>query len=402
MRLQIVSKLDHPDSVTQIGGGMAASAVLGVVMIGLVGMALLLPPFSIVQRWQQRGDGTALTAGAQAKVLGKPPSTAQATDSSDLPITMSPISTTYRLTSSDTDSNSHSVQLSVNVPEAYRASAVDIAVWAENGWRIVPSARTEDAAQRTATVVDMPSRVALVQLAQITPLMSVLLEPGQVLRPEMQAVADVVQPAGMTPDASGNLTGLLPNGIEFGQGYAVLPLIRCEDGEMLTRLLTDQALQTAHLNALVDFATSQPYAGLALDYRGVTADLKDDYTAFLHRLAERLAMSKRTLTVMLTSGEEAYDWGAIGQLANAVQVRLSSDAVSFSGIVNQITSQISRAKLQIILTSDVADVLVSQLAIVSAANLAGVGVAAVAVEGDTSTVARVITPYKLPMLSGQH
>lgn len=371
-------------------------------MIGLVGMALLLPPFSIVQRWQQRGDGTALTAGAQTKVLGKPPSTAQATDNADLPITMSPISTTYRLTSSDTDSNSHTVQLNVNVPEAYRASAVDIAVWAEGGWQIVPSARTEDAAQRTATVAEMPSRVALVQLAQITPLTSVLLEPGQVLRPEMQAVADVVQPAGMTPDAAGNLTGLLPNGIEFGQGYAVLPLIRCEDGELLARLLTDQALQTAHLNALVDFATSQPYAGLALDYRGVMADLKDDYTAFLHRLADRLAMSKRTLTVMLTSGEGAYDWGAIGQLANAVQVRLSSDAVSFSGIVNQITSQISRAKLQIILTSDVADVLLNQLAIVSAANLAGVGVAAVAVEGDTSTVARVITPYKLPMLRGQH
>ena len=51
MRLQIVSKLDHPKHVTQIDAGIAAAAVLGVVMIGLIGMALLLPPFSVVWAW---------------------------------------------------------------------------------------------------------------------------------------------------------------------------------------------------------------------------------------------------------------------------------------------------------------------------------------------------------------
>jgi hypothetical protein len=104
---------------------------------------------------------------------------------------------------------------------------------------------------------------------------------------------------------------------------------------------------------------------------------------------------------MLPLNDPAYDWEALSRAAHTIQVWRADEALTWTAVLHLATSRVSRTQLQLILTDDEAASFGSQVSLIAAANLAGVGVSGRAVEGQTSTVAAVLTKYKLPMLSGQ-
>lgn len=240
-------------------------------------------------------------------------------------------------------------------------------------WRFLPAERT--AAEGNVTVLSgaltsLPDVLVAVRLTPLSPAVGAVLEPGQPLRPNIAALVQTLHPAGLSPNRAGALEGVLPGGVEFGRGYAVVPVIRnykapaTPDVATVESLLSDDGARAAHIQQLADFARSKPYAGIAIDYRGVPAALRARFTGFITALGAELHSARRTLTVVLPfpDGQSApyetggYDWVAIGAAADVVQVTLPTHPRAYmpDGSVRRALGWaiglVSRAKLQPIIS----------------------------------------------------
>ncbi len=166
------------------------------------------------------------------------------------------------------------------------------------------------------------------------------------------------------------MQGALPAGVETNKRYGVIPLIRnfadpvAPDVSTLSALLKDAALRDAHIARLVEFATSKPYRGLALDYRGLPTALDQPLIDFTEALAEHLHNANLTLTVLFAAGD--FDpaknadntallkrWQKMGAAADFVQVILPIDPRVFAPgglydtLIPPLTAAVNRAKVQI-------------------------------------------------------
>jgi hypothetical protein len=236
-----------------------------------------------------------------------------------------------------------------------------------NRWQFVPAHPSDNGTALVASVKTLPDRVALFKSVQLVPVISTVIDVGQAITPGVAEVSNVIHPSGLQPTASGTLQGVLPAGIELGQGYAVIPVIRnftnpaIIDVATITGLLQNSGLRAAHVERLVEFASSKPYQGLAIDYRRLTTDQRDNFTSFITALAGKLHNANLTLTVVVPFPAQngngfdtgPYDWRAIGAAADSVELLLPLDPQTFveKGLVSSVLSwavgEINRARLQI-------------------------------------------------------
>lgn len=263
------------------------------------------------------------------------------------------------------------VSIAASIPQrAGTTSGYDLYQYDGSRWVFLPSHPSPDGAALVASVNVLPEAVGLFELDRLVPVIGTVVEIGQQLTPKAAGVASLIHPAGLQPTASGTLQGVLPAGIETGKGYAVVPVIRnfanpaAIDVATVTALLQNRGLRSAHVERLVEFASSKPYQGIAIDYRRLDAEQRDHFTAFIAALAPKLHNANRTLTVVVPFPTQdgsgfntgAYDWRAIGAVADSLQVILPLDPQTFAdkGAVDSAlqwaVGEVNRARLQIGLT----------------------------------------------------
>ncbi len=103
------------------------------------------------------------------------------------------------------------------------------------------------------------------------------------------------------------------------------------------RILENAALRTEHARQIAAFVLSDPgYIGIVVDYRAIPPDQRDPIAPFLRDLADLLHSQDRTLTVVLPTpahdGERntgAYDWLAIGRIADEVVIMAPLDPMAY-------------------------------------------------------------------------
>jgi hypothetical protein len=237
-------------------------------------------------------------------------------------------------------------------------------------WQFVASHLSEDQKALVADVKDetaLPERLGIFISNRIVPIIGADVEAVQQLKPEMIGLANIIYPAGLGPDASGVLQGVLPAGVTPGKGYGVIPVIRnyvnpsAVDVATISTLLQNAGLRSIHIERLIDFATRASYQGLAIDYRRVPADQRDNFTIFITELAQKLRNSNLTLTVVLPAPSAdfdtaGYDWRAIGAVVDNVQLMLPYDPQIFvdggyfQKVMQWAVGEVNRAKLQILLS----------------------------------------------------
>ncbi len=101
------------------------------------------------------------------------------------------------------------------------------------------------------------------------------------------------------------------------------------DGDVVEHLLaTDESMDT-HVKAIITLVDSGRYDGIEIDYESLAPELRDRYSMFIERLANRLHSQKKLLSVVLDAktadsedwrGPGAEDWRAIGRAADSVKV----------------------------------------------------------------------------------
>jgi len=386
----------------QLSLGIRPFLVVGVLVI----IALLLPPFSLVEQAQVIGsevldaanssvshpdgltmhvDSDEFTGKTRVRLSSVPrrnflrgevkESLVAALQPDVLPETIQIKSPLYEIWTRG--EITQSVTIDIVVPNnAEPWEALDLYTWNGESWAWIPSelhTETTGGEFLRARVKEIPQNVVVALTEVASPSVATVYAPGDRLEGNADLV-DVVRASGLLLGENGSVVGE-PRAIPEGE-YAVQPVIRNwtvgqgVDVEAVADLLADLEAQQAHVARLLQVLEEGGFDGLALDYRGVREEQQAEFTAFVGTLADELHRAGKELTVVLeppaqsSDGEWAaagYDWAAIGAAADVVEVPFPVEPTAYGddGLARQTlawaTARVPRTKLRMRVTSQGVD-----------------------------------------------
>jgi hypothetical protein len=340
---------------------VAALFVFGVVLLG----ALFLPPFNLLDRVLNSGY-TMLTAQQNTLAVQGLQFTADATQLNGefgirvasvglsdfttgnaragdwIPNALSAVPPFLALQSAvytfDTVGTApKSLQITLDLPPTVsNTDILDVYVWdaALSRWVFAPSIKRANSI--ITTLERVPLRVAVFQAAPTTqPIVFTVID-TQRLTPEVAQLSTIIAPAGLIPTRQGTLVGSLAPGFELNAPYRTMPIVRnftdprALDPDTVTAILSDATLRAEHTRQLVSVAMNGGFAGVFVDYRGLPAAQRANFTVFVEGLGRELTRNGLLLGVVVPSATinidqwetGAYDWRAIGASADYVQITL--------------------------------------------------------------------------------
>ncbi len=212
-------------------------------------------------------------------------------------------------------------------------------------WRFIASDATTAPGKLIASVEDVPNQVALFQPAppqQFTVLVAV--DGSQVLSSDVAQLATIVAPGGLQPNQQGQLVGSIAAGVDPNAGYLVMPVIRnyadprALDPETVTIIIGNRTLRSQHATQIANFASSNGFNGVMIDYRDLPAEQRENFSVFVEELGTNLDSLGLLLGVVvpqaqITDGNwdtGAYGWREIGAASDIVQINLGLDPNAFA------------------------------------------------------------------------
>ena len=159
-----------------------------------------------------------------------------------------------------------------------------IALYAWNGaaWHFLPMTRAADETHASADF--LPRALGIFQQAHAPPIVMLTQELTQDLTPELNRLATIISPAGLQPAASGGFFGSLAPGGRADADYLLMPVLRnfsqpqALDIATLERLLSHSSLRQTHIKQITNLASFNDFAGVFIDYRGLTAAYRERFT----------------------------------------------------------------------------------------------------------------------------
>lgn len=264
--------------------------------------------------------------------------------------------------------------VALTVPtDAANPVALDVVSWDGQEWVFVPSHYDAAAGEMVIDTGYQPQTAAIIERTSDAAAVVVggELLPTQEFPVELLPVFTEVAAGTLTLIGDGALDGVpvtVPSG-PYTQLLRVTNTGIIVDTDSLTALLSDATRQEAQINDLVSRAANGNFAGLLLDYQGISAAQTAVYTDFVRALVDALHAQGLQLGVVLVAptgtpdnwNTGGQDWVALGQLADMVylQLPLNPPAYADNGVVDQILSyaitRIDRHKLMPVITADAVD-----------------------------------------------
>lgn len=266
------------------------------------------------------------------------------------------------------------VLLSIPIPndsEPYRT--LDLYSWNGEAWEWLPNTKvvTEDVIE--AELDFLPESVVVMQTHAIHPNVSTDYTMGAPLPDNVQDTLVEINPQGLLLDAQGAIAGDLGELSPELQNatFSVIPTIRNWTDELSVRsdlidnMLIDNSARNAHVEAVAALVQRNGYQGIDIDYRGINPDLRVEFTTFIEQLRQAMP-SNKLLSVRVELPKQvsadswetgAYDWRALGRLANVVKVPTSPDPRAYADggqmevMLNWAVGQINRYKIQLLLST---------------------------------------------------
>ncbi|MFZ2879339.1 MAG: hypothetical protein WA009_07360, partial [Phototrophicaceae bacterium] len=229
------------------------------------------------------------------------------------------------------------IALDFDLPEGADLDTLDVYGYdaQTDRWRFLPSQLTQAGTLLVSStrVVDY---VGLFSASPVDPVVVVPVEITQDLTHEAAQLASIVSPAGLTPNAAGQLIGSLAPGFVTNAAYRVMPVVRnfndprAIDVQTVVDLIRDPALRQAHILNLVSVAISSGFDGLFVEYRGLPLDIRDEFSDFVSELKQAFSSNGLLLGVIVPAPENTggewdtgvFDWRVIGQVTDYLQVDL--------------------------------------------------------------------------------
>lgn len=251
-----------------------------------------------------------------------------------------------------------STTLSVTIPPTVsNADIVDLYAWDQQTgqWRFVPAQPTASGVL-SAAVSEVPAFLGLFQAAPPSPTVLATINITQTLSQQVGQLATIVSPAGMQPTLQGTLAGNPAPGFQLGAGYRIMPVIRnfadprALDPDTVAAVLANRTVRAEHVRQITTFVTSGSYDGVFIDYRELPAEQRENFSAFIRELSSSLHSVGRLLGVVVPPADNtagvwdtgAYDWRALGQYADYVQINFDIDPTAFVSGDNRLVEAMLR------------------------------------------------------------
>ncbi len=236
--------------------------------------------------------------------------------------------------------------LTIDAPaSAVSADILDVYAWddARAEWVFIPSHSGVNGSI-TAVTDELPERLAVFQSAPIDqPRVLSAVDVTQYLSMQVGELSTIVSPAGLQPTLEGTLAGSLAPGFELSAGYLVMPVIRnyndprAIDPATVAAILSNRVLRASHAAQIAGFASSG-YNGVLIDYRDLPIDQRDNFTTFMQELGRLTDSAGVSLGVIVPGATVeagawntgAYNWRALGQAVDFVQINLPIDPTAYS------------------------------------------------------------------------
>jgi len=295
----------------------AVIVVAVTIILGLVLLALILPPFSI---FDDGGGGGSTSLGPVTTrlrdELPAPPDGFEAVSGLFDLETQEPVDRPARLT----------VDLSSRVSSGEQLL---LFTYQDEEWRQIGSAvpvANGDAAQGEVTA--LPSNVAVFRAVDQSRTVV-----GSLRRTEEpdQAALDTISTLyirGFGPAADGGITGgsfEAPNGV-VADLAAAISATSAEDIANVDAILSSPDVRAAHVQAIRGFAEANSLAAIDIDYQEIDPARGDAFVSFVGELASGLAEDGRSLTLTLPAPVRTpdgfdtlgFDWEALAPLVTTI------------------------------------------------------------------------------------
>jgi hypothetical protein len=262
----------------------------------------------------------------------------------------------------------------VPIPRETEASSLlDLYAWNGQTWEWLPNKKILTEGIIESQLDFLPSSVAVMATHPINPNVSTNYALNTPLPDNVKSTLVEINPQGLYLDGGGGILGDLEELSPEIQNSVIniIPSIRNwgDDGsirtDLIDNMLVDTNLQEQHVRAIVELVQRNAYQGIDLDYRGISPGLRQEYTDFLKQLSQALPNNK-VLAVRVDFPKQvstddwdtgAYDWQAIGRLADVVKVPTSPDPQAYTqggqmeALLNWAVGQVNRYKIQLLLST---------------------------------------------------
>lgn len=264
----------------------------------------------------------------------------------------------------------------INIPipnESEPYTTLDLYTWTGEVWQWLPSHQVIGEETLEAKLNYLPDSLVVVQTHPVRPYFSTNLTPGSAIPANVKDSLVEVNPQGLFLDVNGHIGGAIaeiPTEDQNGP-YTIVPVIKnWEDtgvirSDLIDNLLIDPQAREQHIKEIVALVVGNNYGGIDLDYRGISPDLKNEYSTLLAELSKALPDTKRLsvrvdLPVQIAADRwetGAYDWRAIGQAADTVKIPTPIDPKAYwpggqmEAMLNWAVGEISRYKIQLYLST---------------------------------------------------
>ena len=265
--------------------------------------------------------------------------------------------------------------LTVPIPnDSEPYSTLDIYSWTGEEWQWLPGqiVREDDVIESRLSFV--PRSVVVMQTRPIAPAISAAMTADATMPPEGKDTLVEINPQGLYLDGEGEIGGSISGLPAEDQtvAYAVVPTLRNwgEDGvvrsDLVDNMLISQEIRDHHISTIVDFVIQNMYAGIDIDYRGITPDLRDEFSHFVAELADRLHENQKLLTVRVEPPRQiaadrwdtgVYDWRAIGQAVDGFKIPAIVDPTAYApggkmeALLNWAVGEVNRYKVQLVIST---------------------------------------------------
>lgn len=217
-------------------------------------------------------------------------------------------------------------------------------------WRFIPIQPDSDIIR--AEVSRLPLCLVMARPQQKPPVYGITIDNQEHLEPDMVPSGAQLYSGGLYPAPDGSLVGALSGTVQTGERYHALPLISNAISDFVTDVVTvetilgNTALRQRHVTHLVNFAASDDYHGLAIDYRDLPEALRHHFSHFVLDLGRGLHAQEQILVVFIDSTSGVYDWEKLGYFADEIVVRAPLDPTTdITATLHQMTQQINRYQL---------------------------------------------------------
>ncbi|MBN9493682.1 hypothetical protein J0H33_10105 [bacterium] len=198
----------------------------------------------------------------------------------------------------------------------------------------------------------MPAIIAVLQRTSPGGAVVAYLPHNGTLAPDAVGKITILHTLDFTPAADGSVSGQLSNVTPDGS-FQWMPVVSAGNSipgtvQTVQTVLASAASRTQQVQAIVTAVQDSKLAGVDIAYQDLTVNERSSFTLFIQELAEKLhnAHKQLTLTVpppVVTANrvdEGAYDWAALGQAADLIELAPYRDQGTYRQAMPQILQYI--------------------------------------------------------------